>query len=274
MRRRSALLICALLSLSFCAVAEDCGEALKPGVDLYKQGHYAEAVVRFESAAVLHSFCENAWLYLATANVQQYIPGADVPENVHFAEEAIRGYGKVLELNPKNIGSMKGIAYLLLQMKRFEDAKQYYQKAANDDPTDPELPYSIGVIDWTMAYQPRMEERAKLDLKPTDPLKDIAICDMLRSRSSAIIDDGIEQFRRAVNLRPDYDDAMAYMNLMYREKADLECESPKRREKYLKIADDWVDRTLDIKRRKAEQQKPCDSNFPGASPCFPTTDSK
>jgi hypothetical protein len=31
-------------------------------------------------------------------------------------------------------------------------------------------------------------------------------------------------FKKAINLRPDYDDAMAYRNLMYREKADVECD--------------------------------------------------
>ena len=31
---------------------------------------------------------------------------------------------------------------------------------------------------------------------------------------------------KALELRPDYDDAMAYMNLMYRERADLQCDDP------------------------------------------------
>lgn len=274
MRWRSVLPLCALLSLSCWAAAEECREALSPGVQLYKQGHYQEAAASFESVAVLHSSCENAWLYLATSYAQQYIPGAEQLENTRLAERSIRAYGKVLELNPKNIGSIKGIAYLLLQMKRFEDAKQYYQKAANEDPNDPETPYSIGVIDWTIAYQPRMEERAKLGLKPTEPLSDIATCNLLRSKNSAVIDDGIAQFKRALSLRPDYDDAMAYMNLIYREKADLECESPKSREKYLKFADHWFDRTMEVKKRKADQQRICEGTPESPSPCLGSNDSK
>ena len=35
----------------------------------------------------------------------------------------------MLERDPKNINSVKGIAYLYLQMKKFEDAKTYYRKA-------------------------------------------------------------------------------------------------------------------------------------------------
>jgi hypothetical protein len=46
---------------------------------------------------------------------------------------------------------------------------------------------------------------------------------------------------------------MAYMNLMYREKADLECGDPSTREQDLKTADDWVDKTLAVKKAKAEK---------------------
>jgi hypothetical protein len=55
-------------------------------------------------------------------------------------------------------------------------------------------------------------------------------------------------------LRPDYDDAMAYLNLMYREKADVECDDPAQRAADLKTADEWVDKTMAAKRAKAEKQ--------------------
>ena len=46
---------------------------------------------------------------------------------------------------------------------------------------------------------------------------------------------------------------MAYMNLMYREKADVECDDPATRTEDLKTADHWVDETLRIKKAKAEK---------------------
>jgi hypothetical protein len=55
-------------------------------------------------------------------------------------------------------------------------------------------------------------------------------------------------------LRPDYDDAMAYMNLMYRERADLECDDAGARTADLKSADDWVDKTMATKKAKAAKQ--------------------
>jgi hypothetical protein len=138
-------------------------------------------------------------------------------------------------------------------------AKEYHKKVAELDPNDPETYYSIGVIDWTEAYQPRMEERAKLGLKPDQPLnvkdKDQRkVCDALSAKSADTVKDGIDNLNKALQLRPDYDDAMAYMNLMYREKADIECEDPAARAQDLKIADEWVDKTMATKKAKAEKQ--------------------
>ena len=71
----------------------------------------------------------NARLYLATAYAQQYIPGADTEDNNRLGQQAIDEYKSVLERDPKNINSIKGIAYLYLQMKKFEDSKTFYRKA-------------------------------------------------------------------------------------------------------------------------------------------------
>jgi tetratricopeptide (TPR) repeat protein len=171
-----------------------------------------------------------------------------------MAEQAIEQYQGVLERDPKNINSVKGIAYLYLQMKKFEQAKEYYKKASALDPNDPEPYYSVAVIDWTQTYQPRMEERAKLGLKPEEPLKDKKVCAALKEKNAANIQEGIDNLDKALKLRDDYDDAMAYMNLMYRERADVQCDDPAARAADLKEADGWVDRTMATKKAKAEKQ--------------------
>jgi tetratricopeptide (TPR) repeat protein len=229
-------------------------DQLNKGVQAYKNARYEEAIGHFQNAVTLDPTLINARLYLATAYAQQYIPGADTEDNNRLGQQAIDEYKAVLEKDPKNINSVKGIAYLYLQMKKFEDAKQYYRKANEVDPNDPEPYYSVAVIDWTEAYQPRMEERAKLGLKPEEPLKDKKVCAALKDKSSAVIDDGISDLNKALQQRPDYDDAMAYLNLMYREKADLECDNPAARAADLKTADEWVDKTMATKKAKAEKQ--------------------
>jgi len=234
-------------------------DQLNKGVQAYKNARYEEAIDHFQQAVSLDPSLINARLYLATAYTQQYIPGVDEPDNNRMGQQAIDEYKSVLERDSKNINSVKGIAYLYLQMKRFEDAKRYYRQATEIDPNDPETYYSIGVIDWTQSYQPRMEARAKLGLKPDEPLsgkdkEQKQACADLKTKNWDTIQDGLTELNKALDLRPDYDDAMAYMNLMFREKADLECDDPAARAADLKTADDWVDKTMATKKAKAEKQ--------------------
>jgi len=234
-------------------------DQLNKGVQAYKNARYEEAIDHFQQAVSLDPALLNARLYLATAYAQQYIPGADTEDNNRMGQQAIDQYKAVLDSDKKNINSVKGIAYLYLQMKKFEDAKSYYRKATELDPNDPEPYYSVAVIDWTQSYQPRMEERAKLGLKPEEPLnpKDKnqkKVCDDLKAKNAGVIQDGIDNLNKALQLRPDYDDAMAYMNLMYRERADVTCDDAAARAADLKTADDWVDKTMATKKAKAEKQ--------------------
>src|SRR5262252_7174839 len=219
-------------------------DQINKGVQSYKNAKYEEAIEHFKNAVQLDPSLLNARLYLATAYMQQYIPGADSPENNRFAEQAIDEFQKVLDSNPpkeQKILALKGIASLYFNMKKMEEAKKYHEQVAALDPNDPEVYYSIAVIDWTQAYQPRLEARAKLGLKPTDTTIDKKTC---------------AELKKAIDLRPDYDDAMAYLNLMYRERADLECDNPDARKADLKTADDWVDKTLATKKAKAEKAGP------------------
>jgi tetratricopeptide (TPR) repeat protein len=236
-------------------------DQLNKGVEAYKNSHYEQAIDHFQQAVQLDPGLLNARMYLATAFVSQYIPGVDSPDNLRTAQQAIDEYQKVIDANPardQKVNSAKGIAYLYLNMKKWDDAKKYYRLASETDPNDAEPYYSVGVIDWTACYQPRMEKRAALGLKPEEHLnakdkEQKKACTELKEKNAPAIQEGIDSLNKAIQLREDYDDAMAYMNLMYREKADVECDDPAQREEDLKTADHWVDETLKAKKEKAEK---------------------
>jgi len=237
-------------------------DQLNKGVKAYKDNHYEQAIDHFQQAVQLDPHLINARMYLATAFVSQYIPGVDSPDNLRTAQQAIDEYQKVIDANPardQKVNSAKGIAYLYLNMKKFDDAKKYYRMASDLDPNDPEPYYSVGVIDWTACYAPRMEERAKLGLKPDEHLnpknKDQnRVCSELKAKNTPAIQEGIDTLKKAIELRPDYNDAMAYLNLMYREKADVECDDLDARTQDLKTADSWVDQAMQAKQARAAKE--------------------
>jgi len=232
---------------------------LNKGVQAYKAARYEEAINRFQQAVQLDPSLINAKLYLATAYSNQYVPGVDAPDNNRNAEQAIDTFKQLLNQNlnkEQKVGCLKGIASIYFNMKKLDEAKQYDQEVLKVDPNDPETYYTIGVIDWTQAYRDAADIKSKADKKVDDDVtKDKKVCPAVQEANQQRVTEGIDMLQKALDLRPDYDDAMAYMNLMYRRKADIACGDPAAREADLKTANDWVEKTLATKKEKAQKQQ-------------------
>ena len=108
--------------------------------------------------------------------------------------------------------------------RRWTKPQKWYEKLIAVDPQNKEAYYTLGVIAWTKWLSGRTEARAKLGMKPEDPgpIKDKKIREELKAKYGPMIDDGIKYAREGLEIDPEYDDAMAYMNLLIRERADLD----------------------------------------------------
>ena len=240
-------------------------DALNHGVQAYKGAHYTEAVDYFKTAVQLDPDNSMPRLYLATAYMSQYIPGAESPENVQLAKEAKEEFLKVLEKTPSDTTALASLASLNYQqaqgmpdvdqkLKKLDEAKEWYIKLLAADPQNKEGYYSLAVIDWVKWYNAWMRARADLGLKSEDPgpIKDKKVKEELQTQYSAIIDDGMKNLQKALDIDPQYDDAMAYMNLLVREKADLD-DSTDQYTADIATADKWVQKALDTKKAKAKK---------------------
>jgi tetratricopeptide (TPR) repeat protein len=258
----------ALLAVAF--AASGCNklkarDLLNKGVTAFKNGQSDAAIEDFKAAKEADPELLNARLYLATAYASLYIPGAPSQENMARGNQAVAEFKEVLDKDQNNISAIDGIGSILFQMggqpfdpKKFEESKTYHQKHIQLKPEDPEPYYWIGVIDWTLAFRANGEMRMdynknniRKQVKDTDPLPP-AIRSQYASKYGQLIDEGVTDLQKAISIRPDYDDAMAYLNLLYRRKADM-VESKEEREQLLKQADDLVDKVKEIKQKRSEQ---------------------
>jgi tetratricopeptide (TPR) repeat protein len=240
-------------------------DLLNKGVTAFKNGQSDAAIEDFKEAKEADPELLNARLYLATAYASLYIPGAPSQENLARGNQAVAEFKEVLEKDANNISAIDGIGSILFQMggqpfdpKKFEESKTYHQRHIQLKPEDPEPYYWIGVIDWTLAFRGNGEMRMdynknniRKQVKDTDPLP-AAIRSEYASKYGQLIDEGITDLQKAISIRPDYDDAMAYLNLLYRRKADM-VDSKEEREALLKQADDLVDKVKEIKQKRSEQ---------------------
>ena len=100
-------------------------DQLNKGVQAFKNAQYADAVESFKKAVDLDPNFPTARLYLATAYMQQYIPGAESPENMKMAQAAFENFQKVLEQEPKNEIAIASIASLNLNQKKWDEAQNH-----------------------------------------------------------------------------------------------------------------------------------------------------
>jgi tetratricopeptide (TPR) repeat protein len=168
-----------------------------------------------------------------------------------------------LEQDPKNeiatesLASLNyteagGIPDLDAKIKKLDEAEQWYTKLTELNPKKKEAFYSLGVIAWAKWYPALQAARNGLKMKQEDPgpLKDKKVRDDLRAKYGAMIDDGLKNLQTAIDLDGNYDDAMAYVNLLYRERADL-ADSKLAYDQDIQSADNWLQKALDTRKVKA-----------------------
>ena len=270
MKRNFAVVLALLATLVLGGVSAGCKKLeardnLNKGVQAFKNAKYSEAVDFFKTALELDPEYPTARLYLATAYMSQYIPGAESPENLAHAKNAMAEFEKVLEGDPQNATAVESIAslyYLQAQgtqkledkMARLEDARKWYQRLTEVEPTKKEAWYSLGVIAWARWYPVWMEARTKAGMKPEQPgpLKDKKDREELRAKYEEMINKGVANLEKSLEIDPEYDDAMAYMNLLIRERADL-ADSADGYKKDIDAADGWMQKALETRKIKAER---------------------
>jgi len=241
-------------------------DEMNRGVQAYKNAKYVDAVNHFKSAVELDPTNQNAQLYLATSYMTQWVPGADSPENNRAQKAAKQEFIKVLDKDPQNKIALASLASMSYSQAGFGspeqksealgEAKKWNLKRVEVDPNDAEAYYSLGVIAWAEAYPNIQTERVKLNMKPDDsgPIKNDKVKTELKEKYGKAIDDGLSSLQKAIDIDKENDDAMTYLNLLLRKKADLDDTADEAKADVAK-AEEWANKSLDIKKVKASRPK-------------------
>jgi tetratricopeptide (TPR) repeat protein len=255
-----------LLALALGFSASGCAKLkarddLNKGVEAYKNAQFDQAVEYFKDAKDLDPKLTNARLYLAQAYAQQYIPGAPSDENKRNGEQAIAEWKEVLQTDPNNLTAIGGIGSMLYNMASspfnrdmMEDAKSYQQKALSINPNDSTAYYWVGVLDYWIAYRTNAQlrsdynQKAKKPIHPLDPLP-APVRDQFIQQEGQTVQEGIADLQHAIQINPDYANAMAYLNLLLRQKADMETDTDARQADE-KQADDLLEKVKEINQKQ------------------------
>ena len=256
---------CVLLAIGLAASTAGCNlftildklsarDELNKGVKAYSAQKFDEAVTHLQSAVDLDPELIDAELYLATTYRVQYQPGGQSMDNLQMAQKAIQIFERVLEKDPGNESSIANISGIYNSMGDYEMAKEWYRKQMEVNPANPEPLYGIGTIDWQLSY-----DRTGMTGENVENLTDEE-----KAEVNATVDEGVEALRKALEINPQYTDAMQYLNLLYREKGKLAADDEEKANWELE-ADKLALQSLEMRRLQEEEAERAKRTFTGAT---------
>ena len=237
-------------------------DQLTKGVAAFKNAQYEQATNYFQNSVNLDPTNETAKLYLATTYASQVVPNLTTPDNLAMAQKAMDSFQAVLQKNPNDVTALKQIASINRNIQKFPEAKEYELKViAAPQATDKdkaEADYIVGVVDWQLAYKNALNILAKEGFSTVngltgDPKKSKNACAEILKENADLVKEGMDYLNQAIQLNPNYDDAMQYLQLDYRLQAEQECgkDADAARKQDLATADEWSAKAMGA--RKANE---------------------
>jgi tetratricopeptide (TPR) repeat protein len=241
-------------------------QEIKKGNEFLKAAQYQSALAAYEEALRLDPDETKLHKHIGISYMGMYQPGSKHPKDLEFAQKAIDNLKQYIAAYPNDTKSLEYLISMYLNTERYDDAIAFYQnevlkrnprdgkamqslarlyfkkgdfdngvawlkKQLEVEGNNPEVYYLIGVQAWDRSYN-------FPDLDPT-----------LRAKA---VEDGLQALNKAVELKPNYFEAVSYINLLYREKAKMETD-PAKKQEYTDTANKYLQDALAM--RKAAQEK-------------------
>jgi tetratricopeptide (TPR) repeat protein len=192
----------------------------------------------------------------------EYLVNAYGPDKLNDPAQAEPILLRMVEMDPKEVNSYFGLANIYEQSGDYERAEQMLTKARDVRPNDAQVYMQLaGFYNRQGEFDKTMEAlHARASQEPNNPEAYYTIAtyywekayrDFTTPQPDKIkfVAQGIEAIDKAIELKPDYFEALTYKNLLLRVQATLE-KDPARQQQLLREADQFRDRATDIRNKQ------------------------
>jgi tetratricopeptide (TPR) repeat protein len=219
---------------------------LNKGVTQFSNQRFEAAAQLFQRSLELDPGFEIARMYLASAYMSQFIPGSADPRSEQMANAALETFKQVVATadaaGQPNINAMLSIVGIYFQKKMYDESKEWSARVLQADPTNAEAYYRIAVMDFDT-----VSGRTGLQGELVEFLTEEEIVELRE-----LVDEGLRNIARAIELREGYFEAMEYQNLLWREKAKLETDEDARAD-LIRQADMVALESFQLRRKALEE---------------------
>lgn len=212
---------------------------MNAGHKLYKAKKYEQAIEEYKKILSIDGRNWDASYQIAMSYLALYHPGSTHPKDIEYADRAIEAFERLLTLEapneeraehvrnyyvallvsaektdkviayyegllkkePRNVTLISQLAEIYAKKGDFENALKLYEKRTEIEPRSKEAWYTVGVVCWERSY------KMKALISDTERME--------------VIEKGQKALEKALELDAEYTEALAYINLIYREKAQV-----------------------------------------------------
>ena len=250
-------------------------QLIREGNAYFKEQLYEDALKKYEAAQALDPSEIRLEKFVAMGYMALYNPGSTHPKDQealnrsieHFKkylaarpeddkaarflvttymnaqkyDDAIKYFKELVQKHPQDSQAVQTIAMLYAKQGDYENSMEWQKKRGELEPNNAEVFYTMGVTAWDKSYN-----AVGID---TSPDKGIT-----NEKRKEILDFGMAQIDKALQLNPDYFEAMLYKNLLYRQYVRIESDPAKVAELNAK-ASELQQKALEVKKRIQEKQR-------------------
>jgi len=167
-------------------------------------------------------------------NTTNYFMLAKIYEDNGDLEQAEAMFNKARDISPRDAAVYQQLAGFYQRQGEFDKLIDAVQKRAELEPNNPEAHYSIASYYWDEAYRnTRLTEAQKRDYA----------------------NKGLAEDEKALQIKPDYVEAVVYKGLLLRILAAIE-KDPKKQQDYLKQATDLQNQAAELRKKQAGTPAP------------------
>jgi tetratricopeptide (TPR) repeat protein len=268
----------ALVLLSFAAAGCDkfkSKQLIREGNAYFKEQLYEDALRKYEQAQALDPDEVRLDKFVAMGNMALYNPGSTHPKDVAALTKAIEHFKKYLAARPDDEKAAKFLVTTYMNAQKFDDAIAYFKDFIANHPKDSQAVQTVAMLYAKKGdYENSIEwqkKRAALEPANADVFYTMGVTAWQKSYDSPgadvspehgltpekrkeILDFGMAQLDKAIELNPDYFEAMLYKNLVYRQYARIEGDPAKVAELTAK-ATEWQTKALEVRKKVQEKLK-------------------
>ena len=258
-------------------------QLIRKGNNYFKAQQYTDALKMYQDARALDPTEDRLLKFVGYAAMALYQPGSQQEKDLEHAKLAIDSFKAYLATQPEDADRISQfLVTMYMNANLVDQAIEFFKQWSIQHPGDDQAVNSIAMLyakqadyENTVQWQQKRidmlktasaaltEEGAAAKERLAEAYYTLGVTCWQKSYDSSesvlplekrtqALDKGMQALNRALEVRPGYSDAMAYINLIYRQYAMYEPD-PAKKAGFTVQADEWLKKA--IAARDAEKQK-------------------